>query len=157
MAIRIIPLEPQHREPIRTILQATNFFRDDEIDVAIELLDANLNRTDDYQVYVAAGEAGKVLGYVCFGKIPITQSSFDLYWIAVDPNAQKGGIGKQLFEFTCNEVSQQGGKLIVIETASQPKYIPTQRFYERIGCTLEARLKNFYSIGDDKLIYTKHL
>lgn len=157
MSVHIVPLAPAHRAPIRLLLIDTGFFRDDEIEVALELLDANMNRTDDYQAHTAVDDTGSVLGYVCFGKTPMTLSTFDLYWIAVNPKSQKGGVGKTLFEFTCKEVARQGGKLIVIETASQPKYEPTQRFYEKIGCTLEARIRNFYSVGDDKLIFTKHL
>jgi ribosomal protein S18 acetylase RimI-like enzyme len=159
--MKIIPLLAPHKESIRRILLQTQAFRDDEIDVAIELIDDSLSKNgalapDDYHIHVAV-ENETVLGYVCFGKTPMTLSTFDLYWIAVSPQAQGKGVGKTLFDFTCERVAEMQGKLIVIETASQPKYEPTQKFYERIGCDLEARIKNFYSVGDDKLIYTKHL
>jgi ribosomal protein S18 acetylase RimI-like enzyme len=161
-SIHIIPLAPAHKDPIRKLLWETDAFRSDEIDVAIELIDDTLSKNgkllpDDYHIHVAVENTSDVLGYVCFGKTPMTLSTFDLYWIAVYPKAQGKGVGKKLFDFTCERVGAMGGKLIVIETASQPKYDATRRFYDKIGCTLEARIKNFYSVGDDKLIYTKHL
>ncbi len=159
--IEIVPLVAAHKEPIRRLLLETQAFRDDEVDVAMELVEDTLSKSaplapDDYHIYVAV-ENEAMLGYVCFGKTPMTLSTFDLYWIAVSPKAQGKGVGKKLFDFTCKRVAEMSGKLIVIETASQPKYLPAQKFYEKIGCALEARIKNFYSVGDDKLIYTKHL
>ncbi len=158
--IQIVPLQATHKEPIRKLLWETNAFRSDEVEVALELIDECLTYSafnpENYQIYSAI-EDGKLLGYVCFGKTPMTLSTYDLYWIAVAREAQGKGIGRKLFEFTCNEVQKQGGKLIVIETSSQAQYEKTRRFYEKIGCQLEATIKNFYRVGDDKLIYTKHL
>lgn len=161
MMFQIAPLQSEHKEPIRTLLFETDAFRPDEIEVAMELIDDTLARhgvllPEDYHIFVALDEPN-VLGYVCFGKTPMTLSTFDLYWIAVSPQVQGKGVGRALFDFACKEARAMGGALLVIETASQPKYEPTRKFYEKVGCTLEARIKNFYSIGDDKLIYTKAL
>lgn len=157
--IEIVPIQPAHKEPIRKLLWETNAFRSDEVEVALELIDESLSYTEfnpeNYQVYSAI-EGNCLLGYICFGKTPMTLSTYDLYWIAVARQAQGKGIGKRLFEFACNEIQKQGGKLVVIETSSQPQYEKTRRFYEKIGCRLEATIKDFYRIGDDKLIYTKH-
>lgn len=158
--IEIVPIKESHKEPLRKLLWETNTFRGDEIEVALELVDECLAYTvfnpENYQIYSAI-EGGALLGYVCFGKTPMTLSTYDLYWIAVAREAQGKGVGKRLFEFTCKEVEAQGGKLIVIETSSQSHYENTRRFYEKIGCRLEAQIKNFYRVGDDKLIYTKHI
>lgn len=161
MTYRIAPIQEEHREPIRALLIETGAFRPDEIAVALELIDDALARNgalspEDYHIFVAL-DGNDVLGYVCFGKTPMTLSTFDLYWIAVSPRAQGKGVGKALFDFACQAARAMGGALLVIETASQPKYEATRKFYEKIGCALEARIKNFYSVGDDKLIYTKAL
>lgn len=160
-SVEILPLQAEHKAPIAALLTATQMFRSDEIAVALELIDDTLSRNgvlspEDYHIFVATHQHN-VLGYVCFGKTPMTAATFDLYWIAVAPKAQGKGIGAQLFEFSCARIREMGGKLLVIETSSQPKYEPTRKFYERMGCTVSARIKDFYNIGDDKLIYTKSL
>ncbi|MCS7012411.1 MAG: GNAT family N-acetyltransferase [Chloroherpetonaceae bacterium] len=157
----IVPVQAEHKAPIGALLQETGMFRPDEIAVALELIDETLARNgnltpEDYHTFVALS-AERVVGYVCFGKTPMTTSTFDLYWIAVSPSEQGKGIGQRLFEFACQRIQEMGGRLLVIETASQPKYAPTRQFYERMGCTEVARIKDFYSLGDDKLIYTKSL
>ncbi len=157
--VQMVPLQPAHKEPIRQLLRETRAFRSDEVEVALELIEECLTYTsfnpENYQIYSAV-EGASVLGYVCFGKTPMTLSTYDLYWIAVAREVQGKGIGRALFEFACSEIQKQGGKLLVIETSSQPQYENTRRFYEKMGCQLEARIKDFYCVGDDKLIYTKH-
>jgi len=154
--IRIRPFTLEDRSPILEILYRTRMFTPLEIEVARELIDAWLYHPEqkDYILYTAEGE-GKVTGYVCYGPTPATEGTFDLYWIAVDPLYQRSGIGKELLLFTEKRIQECNGRLIIIETSSQEKYAPTRSFYERNGYTLEARIKDFYRVGDDRLIYVK--
>jgi ribosomal protein S18 acetylase RimI-like enzyme len=80
-----------------------------------------------------------------------------LYWIVVDPAVQKKGIGRYLLKYVEREVKKQGGRMLLIETSSQESYGATIRFYERSGYHLAARIKDFYRIGDDKLVFSKVL
>ncbi|MDX2127409.1 MAG: GNAT family N-acetyltransferase [Chloroherpetonaceae bacterium] len=156
-------LKAEDKEPLRKLLWETNSFRSDEIEVAMELVEENLSKQgkltpEDYHIAVSFNDESKTVeGYVCFGKTPMTISTFDLYWIAVHPKAQGKGLGKKLFFYAEMESAKMGGRLFVIETSSQPKYEATRQFYERIGCTLEATIRDFYDLGDDKLIYSKRI
>ena len=42
-----------------------------------------------------------------------------------------------------------------METSGRESYLPTRKFYEKIGYTVAACVKDFYAVGDDKIIYTK--
>jgi ribosomal protein S18 acetylase RimI-like enzyme len=156
---RIRPMSPEDRKPILGILGDTKMFTKAEIDVALELVDVYLQEKDqeDYRLFVVEDRTGHVAGYVCFGSTPATQGSFDLYWIAVSPVFQAKGMGTALLQFAEDEIRNQGGRLILIETSSQKKYDPTQQFYARNGYTLESRIKDFYRPGDDRLTYVKRL
>jgi len=55
------------------------------------------------------------------------------------------------------EIRRAGGRLAVAETAGQPEYEPTRRFYARQGYTAASRVKDFYAPGNDKVIFTKPL
>ena len=96
-------------------------------------------------------------GFACYGPIPLTEGVYDLYWIAVDPAAQKKGIGRYLLGYVEREIKKQGGRMLLIETSSQESYGATIRFYEKSGYQLAARIKDFYRIGDDKLVFSKVL
>ena len=54
--------------------------------------------------------SSEVMGYVCFGPTPLTESTYDLYWIAVDKSKHRGGVGKRLMKFTEEEIARRGGQ-----------------------------------------------
>jgi len=97
------------------------------------------------------------LGYACFGPHPLTQATYDLYWIAVDPAAQGRGVGRALLARVEAEVEACGGRLLLIETSDVPAYAAARRLYEAAGYSREAVVHDFYAPGDSLLIFSKHL
>ncbi len=155
--MKIRPMKADDKSEIMKAISDTGMFSPAEIGVAEELIDIFLGnpRQKDYHVWVAELEDGSVPAYVCYGPTPATEGTFDLYWIAVSPEHQGEGLGKKLLEFTEEAVIKSGGRMLIIETSSKEKYLPTQNFYLRNGYPVEARIKDFYSAGDDRLIYVK--
>ncbi len=147
------------RDAINRILSNTDMFTKAEIEVAMELVDIFLTNQHqkDYIISVAEENRKEVVGYVCYGPTPATEGTFDLYWIAVSPGMQNKGVGKTLLLFTENEVKKAKGRMIIIETSSQPKYEATRQFYLRNQYPLEAQIKDFYRPDDDRLIFVKRL
>ncbi|HUS86242.1 MAG TPA: GNAT family N-acetyltransferase [Bacteroidales bacterium] len=151
-------VRPGDRSAVEKIVTSTGFFRSDEIKVAVELIEEKLTQGDGSGYEFVFAEIGdQVAAYVCFGLIPCSLISYDLYWIATDKDYQKKGLGKLLLEKTEDIVRAGGGKAIYIETSSRPLYEPTRVFYLRNGYQLKARLEDFYDISDDKLIFFKRL
>ncbi len=155
--MQIRRLERKDVEPLRKILEATNVFRGEEVDTAVELMEATLEETEDYIQMTAADESDNAQGYYCVGPTPMTKSTFDLYWIAVNPALHGKGIGHQLIADCERTVRSMNGSLIVVETSSLPKYDGTRRFYVRNNYLETARIRDYYAPGDDLMIYTKHL
>ena len=96
-------------------------------------------------------------GYACFGPHSLTQGTYDLYWIVVDPTAQGHGIGHALLARVEAEVQARGGRLLLVETSGTPAYAPARRFYENSGYRCEATIHDFYALGDDLVIFSKDL
>jgi len=157
--INIRKMTPPHRAAIYEILQQSDMFTLPEINVAMELIDVYLFNKDqkDYLIYVALSGRNEVAGYICYGPTPATEGTYDIYWIAVSPALQKKGIGRELLSFGEEEIRRHRGRMIIIETSSQQKYHPTQQFYLKNGYIIEARFRDFYRPGDDKLVFVKRL
>jgi ribosomal protein S18 acetylase RimI-like enzyme len=157
--IGIRTLLPSDREPIRRILVSTNVFSDEEVLVALELIDAVLHdpHQQDYEIFTAVNERQDVLGYYCLGPTPLTEGTFDLYWIAVATAMHGRGIGRQLNAHAEGRVRARGGRLLVANTSSQPKYENTRKFYANQGYLESARIKEYYKPGDDLVIYGKYV
>jgi len=161
--MKIRPVDSRDRERIHQILVATNRFTEEEVRVAEELVESAVEHPEkgDYIVHVLeepdSGPSKGVQGYVCYGPTPLTEGVFDLYWIAVDPRQQGLGFGQLLLRFVENEVRRQRGRMLLIETSSKESYGSTMRFYERSGYDEISRIKDFYRIEDDKVVFCKKL
>ena len=87
----------------------------------------------------------------------MTDSTYDLYWIAVDKSQHRAGVGKRLLKFAEEEIVRRGGKMLLVETSSQETYGGTIQFYEKTGYELVGKINEYYRPGDDKLIFAKKL
>ena len=141
---------------VREIVVSSGFFSKAEIEVAVELVQVRLNKgIESGYHFLFAEEDKKVVGYSCFGPIPCTVESYDIYWIAVQEDLRRSGLGVELLKKVEEKIKEMGGKRIYVETSSREQYEPTRSFYSRCGYRKEATLKNFYSPGDDKVIYLR--
>jgi ribosomal protein S18 acetylase RimI-like enzyme len=152
-------MKQEDREAVLQLLRESAMFTGEEIGVARELIDIWLDKPDqkDYIIYtaVSSAAAGGAGGYVCFGPAPATQAAWDIYWIAVAPPLQGRGLGRQLLGFAENEIIRRGGRILIVETSSTPRYSRTRDFYEKNGYSAEARIRDYYRPGDDRLMYIK--
>ncbi|MGE0078331.1 MAG: N-acetyltransferase family protein [Bacteroidales bacterium] len=145
-------------ESIRKIVTSTGFFYDYEIPVAVELIQERIEKGLASEYYfVFADFEGELIAYACFGPIACTKNSFDLYWIVTHNDFRGKGVGKVVLSEVEMQIEKLGGRGIYIETSSKPLYKPTQFFYEKCGYKIEATLKDFYDMNDDKLIYTRFI
>ena len=144
-------------EKVRTMVAATGFFSDEEIEISAELVRERLSRgvESGYYFLFAENGDGKLVGYTCYGPVTGTESSFDLYWIVVDNDFQGCGTGKILDAKTMELVGDLGGTRIYAETFSRKQYEPTREFYRKAGYHETACLEDFYSPGDGKIIFVK--
>jgi ribosomal protein S18 acetylase RimI-like enzyme len=155
------PLRLDDRPAVSSLLGAlrdAGTFTAEEVRTALELIDEWLHRGErsEYLTFVLE-DGGNVRGYVCYGPTPMTDSTYDLYWIAVDPTAHGQGYGRRLLTFAEADILRRHGRLVLIETSSQDANQSTIRFYERAGYDLVARIRNFYRAGDDKLVFARDL
>ncbi len=156
--LRIYPSLPAERDDIERVTRAAGNFHGDELTTPLELFDGYLRGPQSSGYYFLSAKRGEqVIGYACYGPTALTEGVFDLYWIVAEANAHGQGVGRALFDRVVEEVSKQNGRLIVIWTESAPTYDRARNFYERMGCKLESRIKDFYRPGHDLCIYVFRL
>jgi GNAT superfamily N-acetyltransferase len=149
---------PSDVEVVRDIVVSTGFFRDDEVHVAVSLVEERVKtgKASGYE-FIFLEMDGKPVAYSCFGIIPCSLLSYDLYWIVTHHDYRGKGLGSILLKETENQIAKMGGKAVYVETSSKEHYLPTQRFYEKNAYDLKARFIDFYDFGDDKLVYVKNV
>jgi ribosomal protein S18 acetylase RimI-like enzyme len=155
MSIELREIRAADREPLAAMLRRVENFAPDEVEVALELIDASIAEPGKDYACIVATEHERILGYLCWGLTPMTDWTYDLYWVAVDPDARGRRIGKQLTLRFEELVRERGGKIIRIETSSMESYGGTLEFYLRTGYEIASRIRDFYRAGDDLITLTK--
>jgi len=144
---------------IHDITARAGVFNQEEIDSVPEMFHEYLNLGAEGSGYhfIVYRDGEQVLGFSIYGYRDLTDGVFDLYWIAVDPNTRRNGVGRALLTASEEAVREMGGRIIIAETSGTVEYESTREFYIRMGYENEATIKDFYSVGDDLKIFTKRV
>lgn len=149
---------PEDRSAIGRILEAAGVFRPEEVAIGLELVDETLQPgpSTDYS-WTIAERGGEVVGFACYGPVPLTEGTYDLYWIAVEPAERGSGLAVRLDDAATDFARSRGARWLLAETSSTDGYTPAHRFYLRQGYRLLERIPDFYRVGDDRLTFGKRL
>jgi ribosomal protein S18 acetylase RimI-like enzyme len=148
-------IRPMKKEEIKRILEfskETDVFTDKEIDDLQESLEYE---PTDFYVKKCFVEGSNIIGCICYGEAGLAKYTYDIFWIMVDPKHQNKGIGGMLLKHAEDEMKGRGAKLLVMQTSSIDKYLPTRSFYEKKGYKIEGRIKDYYNKDDDLVIFVK--
>lgn len=156
MPIQIRPLTRADKAQIMAFLRVIPEFKPEEVALAEELLDIYLLQYTKSGYHLLVGDAGgKVLGYICYGPTPITEGTWDLYWMATDPQEQGKGVGSALLDSAETEMKKAGARMCLIETSSKLEYERIRRFHYHHGYAKICEVPDFYAPGDNRLILCK--
>jgi ribosomal protein S18 acetylase RimI-like enzyme len=124
-----------------------------------ELWDESLSSKTDPERYhfLVAEKEEKIVGFACYGHRPLTQGTYDFYWLGVDPAFQHQGIGHGLMNAVEDEIKAAGGYIIFLETSSLSEFDFTREAYDKFGYQHIADIPDFYKPGDGLVIYIKRL
>jgi ribosomal protein S18 acetylase RimI-like enzyme len=159
IALRDVP-RPGDGAAIRHLVEAAGVFSPAEIAIACELIEERLARglaVTGYHFVFAEQGHGQPQGYACFGPIPLTRASWDLYWIAVDPQRRGRGIGRRLMAEVERQAAAAGATALFIDTSGRADYGAARAFYASLGYRIAAEFADFYAPGDAKVVFRKNL
>jgi ribosomal protein S18 acetylase RimI-like enzyme len=157
--MKIRTLCSRDRADLSRLIHGTAEFSEAEKTCAMELVDIALSSDaqTDYLFRIATNADDAAVGYACYGPTPMTDATFDLYWIAVSSAARGSGLGRGLLATVEEELRVGGARHLIVETGSSPAYAKTRAFYDAAGYLVAARIPDYYKVGDDLIIYRKVL
>ncbi|MCC6740712.1 MAG: GNAT family N-acetyltransferase [Planctomycetia bacterium] len=149
-------LRPADAPVLGRLLREAGNFNEAEVAVGVEVIEAGLRPGQGDYRFVVAEEDGRVLGYACWGLASLSDGTWDLYWVAVDARGRGRGIGRMLVEHCEEVVKKERGRSLLVETSSRPGYEGTLAFYRSLGYEVLARFRDYYTAGDDKVVFGKY-
>lgn len=152
---------PKDREALATLLVAPqdNPFRKEELACALELLEAVLDPPEGntYEAFVGVNVHDQPITYACFGATPMTDATFDLYWMVTAAEVRGQGLGAKLLAAVEANLVSRAARSVRIETSSLEGQGGARRFYQRCGYKLTGLIPDFYRPGDDLFTLVKRL
>jgi GNAT superfamily N-acetyltransferase len=150
---------PRDVDAVERVVCSTGVFSAAEVAIARDLIKEHLAKGADesgYYFLFADGAVG-LDGYVCFGPIPATDARFELYWIAVDSEAGRKGLGTRLLAAAEDAALQMGAKYLIAETSTTPFYSAARSFYRAVGFSHLGDIANWHSDTDGLAVFGKRL
>jgi ribosomal protein S18 acetylase RimI-like enzyme len=154
----IRPAIPADTPMLVQLTAATGVFKHHEVDVLREILeDFHAGDMGEHHIAIVCEHEGQAVGYAYYAPDVMTDGAWYIYWIAVSPTLHGKGVGREILLYAEDDIRRRNGRVLFIETSSQPSYETTRRFYLRQGYAVTGVLRDFYTDGDDMVIFRKRM
>lgn len=112
---------------------------------------------DKPDIWLTVDSSDGVIGFAFCEPERLTNGTWNLLAIAVAPGRQSNGVGAALLHRLEDLLRAVGHRILLVETLGTPEYARTRNFYLDNGFSEEARIRDFYEVGGDKIVYCKRL
>ena len=138
---------------LQTVVQETRLFPSEMLP---EML-AGFISGDSEDIWLTAHIDGVPVA-MCFARPEeLTNGTWNMLALAVLPSQQGSGVGGELVARLEDILKSRGQRVIIVDTSGTEEFAATRRFYEKNGYVEEARIRDFWDRGDDKVVFWKSL
>lgn len=150
---KIRPITYEDIPALKTVIEANGLFSSDMLD---DMISGYLNNESENEFWLTYEDSKPVAIAYCAPE-RMTQGTWNLYLIAVHPDYQRQGLGTSMLDDIEQVLTARGERLLLVETSSLETFKGTQKFYRQCGFEEEARIREFYQAGEDKIVFCKSL
>lgn len=149
--IRLI--KPEDIPALKTVIEDNDLFSSDMLD---EMMTDYFAPENNHEFWFTYEDQQPVEIAYCAPE-KMTEGTWNLYLIAVAPDYQGQGIGTAIIEYIEQMLIARGERVLLVETSGLDSFKGTREFYCKCGYQEEARIREFYQAGEDKIIFRKSL
>ena len=148
---------PSDTNALLALAEATGLFESSQIEELSQMLNQHFSNAADNQDVWVTDDENEPVGVAYVAPERMTEGTWNLYLIAIHPDHQKQGRGTALVRHVEQMLTERGERLLLVETSGLDDFEYVRAFYRKIGYDEEARIRDFYKAGDDKIIFRKAL
>lgn len=146
---------PNDIEAILKVASASGLFSSDQVGELSGMLAQHFSAGSIGQELWITDDNGEPVGIAFAAPERMTDGTWNLYLIAIHPDHQRQGRGKALLAYVENLLRERGQRMLIVETSGTDDFEPVRSFYRNCGYSVEARIRDFYSAGVDKIVFRK--
>lgn len=154
----IRPTTPDDTPALLDLAVSTGLFQPDQLDFLRELLaDYFGGTTQGNNFWITDDDNGLLVGIAYCEPERLTNGTWNLQMIAIRPHLQGQGRGAALLRHVEQTLTTRGERVLLVDTSGVPSFEGVRAFYRKCGYDEEARIRDFYEAGDDKIVFRKAL
>lgn len=153
----IRPIAPDDTTALIALANATGLFEPNQLEELGEMLSDYFDGNNDSNRFWIADDDSGLVGVAYCETERMTDRTWNLQLIAIRPDRQGQGRGTALLRYVEQTLVERGGRMLLVETSGTPEFEYTRAFYRKCGYDEEARIRDFYTEGADKIVYRKAL
>ncbi len=139
------------------LAEATGLFQPHETDILAQMLSEYFGSGTESQGFWLTDDDDGSVGVAYVAPEPMTEGTWNLYLLAVHPDHQRQGRGAAMLAQVEQMLTERGERVLLVETSGLESFEYVRAFYRKSGYDEEARIREFYRVGDDKIIFRKTL
>jgi ribosomal protein S18 acetylase RimI-like enzyme len=147
-------IEPKDLKRLKEVIDSTGLFPSALLD---DMTNDFFTNQDTSEIWLTKEVDNIPVAVVYCAPERMTEGTFNLYLIAIDQKFQGKGIGSEMMTYIENLLREKGIRILIVETSSLPEFELTRQFYDNLGYTREAVIREFYQEGEDKVVFWKKL
>ena len=151
---KIRPIEKVDLEILKAVIDSNELFPPGLLD---GMTDDFFRNPQSQDIWLTAQVGDKPVSIAYCAPERMTEGTYNLYLIAVHKDCQGKRIGSRMMAYIENLLRSKGARILIVETSGLPGFRQTREFYERLGYSREAVIRDFYEDGDDKVVFWKKL
>ena len=149
----IRPLRADDLPALKSVVDATGLFPSEHLDDMV----GDAPDRDGPELWLTAEDGGRPVALAYCAPEPMTDGTWNLLLIAVHPSRQGRGIGAAAMRRVEDELAARGARVLLVDTSALPGFARTRAFYRGLGYEEEARIREYWAAGDDKVVFRKAL
>ena len=153
----IRPAIPHDEPALMALANETGMFREGELEALAGMVSeyfAGILGDDHFWV---VDDDGGLQGAAYYAREMMGYGVWNLYFIGVRQAGRRQGRAGALLRNVEHALQARGARLLIIETSGVDAFEPARRLYRQNGYDEEARIREFYDAGEDKIIFRKKL
>jgi ribosomal protein S18 acetylase RimI-like enzyme len=152
--VKIRPTKFEDIPALKLILDGTELFPSE---ILTDMLNGFLNDLSSDEVWLTSEMEGVAVGFSYAVPEKLTNGAWNMLALAVLPSHQGQGLGTEIVKHLELDLRALGHRILIVETSSANQFEQTRAFYEKCGYVEEARIRDFWAAGDDKVVFWKAL
>lgn len=152
--MNIRPTKYEDIAALQEVLDGTDLFPSEMLpDMVHEFLSSD----EPSDIWLTCEDGGRAVGFCYAVPESLTEETWNMLAFAVLPQMQGRGVGQAITKGPEAELKDRGQRVLIVDTSGTPAFARTRQFYRKNGYAEEARIRDFWAAGDDKIVFWKSM